>query len=89
MVAALQPSPLQRHSLCAVTAQVLLLCSLFIVQKTLNQPVAAVKEMLFQMADQIKRGPNKDLWELKPAMKAALAAQAKQAAAAAAAGGGS
>lgn len=57
-------------------------------QKTLNQPIASVKEVLFQMADQIKRGPNKDLWELKPAFKQAAAAQAKQAAAAAAAAGG-
>jgi hypothetical protein len=54
-------------------------------QKTLNQPVAGVKEALFQLATQIKRGPNKDLWELKPAVRAAAIMQQKQQAAAAAA----
>jgi hypothetical protein len=57
-------------------------------QKTLDQSVASIKEVLIQIADQVKRGPNKDLWELKPQYKKAARVQVAAAAAAAAGGGG-
>eukprot|EP00882_Tetradesmus_deserticola_P026414 GHRQ01029145.1.p2 GENE.GHRQ01029145.1~~GHRQ01029145.1.p2 ORF type:complete len:111 (+),score=41.79 GHRQ01029145.1:572-904(+) len=38
---------------------------LFLVQKELDQPVSYLKEVLNEVASQVKRGPNKDLWELK------------------------
>ncbi|KAF6262865.1 transcription initiation factor IIF, beta subunit-domain-containing protein [Scenedesmus sp. NREL 46B-D3] len=34
-------------------------------QKEVDQPVSYLKEVLNEVASQIKRGPNKDLWELK------------------------
>lgn len=34
-------------------------------QKELDQPVSYLKEVLNEVASQVKRGPNKDLWELK------------------------
>ena len=35
-----------------------------LIQQT-NQPAAWLKEVLLEIAAQSKRGPNKDLWELK------------------------
>ncbi len=35
-----------------------------LIQRT-NQPAAWLKEVLLEIAAQSKRGPNKDLWELK------------------------
>jgi hypothetical protein len=36
-----------------------------LLQKELDQPVSYLKEVLNEVASQVKRGPNKDLWELK------------------------
>jgi hypothetical protein len=41
------------------------LCLLPLLQKELDQPVSYLKEVLNEVASQVKRGPNKDLWELK------------------------
>jgi hypothetical protein len=38
---------------------------LLLLQKELDQPVSWLKEVLNEVASQVKRGPNKDLWELK------------------------
>jgi hypothetical protein len=61
------------------------------IQKTLDQPVGALKEVLNEVALQQVRGPYKDQWELKPVYREASAKQRTAAAAAAAAaiaGGG-
>lgn len=50
-------------------------------QKELDQPVAYLKEVLNDMCVQIKRGPNKDLWELKKHLQTAATQQASAAAA--------
>jgi hypothetical protein len=58
----------------------------WLLQKTLDQPVAAIKEVLATLADQCKAGPNKDLWCLNAHYKSS-AVQKIQAAAAAGGGG--
>jgi hypothetical protein len=58
----------------------------WLLQKTLDQPVAAIKEVLATLADQCKAGPNKDLWGLKGQYKTA-GVQKMQAAAAGGGGG--
>jgi hypothetical protein len=59
-------------------------------QKTLDQPITLLKEVLNEVALQQVRGPYKDQWELKAVYRASAAKEraAAAAAAAAAAGGG-
>lgn len=57
------------------------------IQKAVDQPIAFLKEVLNDLAIQIKRGPNKDMWELKKVYKSASQRQQQQQAGGGGAGG--
>ena len=63
-------------------------CCCVFLQKETNQPSTWLKEVLNDVAQQIKRGPNKDLWQLKEHLKTGTAGGGGAGGEGAAAGGG-
>jgi hypothetical protein len=74
------PGPLQlpwlNNSCCGFLSAVITLSActednglcllvLLLLQKELEQPISYLKEVLNEVASQVKLGPNKDLWALK------------------------